>query len=272
MSAAQVDGAVATAVALGEPLYRLDEDTIRTLQPDLILAQDLCRVVCLLRRGCHRCARPSRVHVDGAVARPDDARRRDRRRDGCSRGGGRPPARSGSRRVPSTPRRRGAAARVRCRPSRVLELEWSDPPYLGGHWVPEMVEAAGGRLYWRSPVSPRPGCGGRTSGRRPPTSLSSPPVGTGWPRPWPKGAELLGRPEMADAGEVWALDGSAYFSGPGPGWWTAWRPWPGSCTRNGCHRRHRAGPGACGKAQHPGLTGSRTSWPPPAVPRSRPRR
>ena len=44
MSAGAVDGAVVAAVAAGEPLYRLDEDRIRTLRPDLILAQDLCRV------------------------------------------------------------------------------------------------------------------------------------------------------------------------------------------------------------------------------------
>ena len=43
-SAAQVDDAVVTLVASGEPLYRIDEEGIRTLQPDLILAQDLCRV------------------------------------------------------------------------------------------------------------------------------------------------------------------------------------------------------------------------------------
>src|SRR5439155_25650451 len=44
LSGAEIDALVADLVGRGEPLYRLDADAIRELQPDLILAQDLCRV------------------------------------------------------------------------------------------------------------------------------------------------------------------------------------------------------------------------------------
>ncbi|HXQ62730.1 MAG TPA: cobalamin-binding protein [Acidimicrobiales bacterium] len=215
-SAAEVDDAVTTRVALGEPLYRLDEDLIRTLRPDLILAQDLCRVCAvpsgavtdaLDRLGCRATVvsldpstlddvialvcvvgeaagvgRRGRAVADGLVARVDDVRRRTA---------------DGGRR-------------------RVLELEWSDPPYVGGHWVPKMVEAAGGTALLAAAGAPSPRVDWAAVERADPEVVVVAPCGYGLAEAVSEGAGLLERSEMARAGEVWALDGSAYFSRPGP--------------------------------------------------------
>ena len=216
LSAAQVDGAVATAVALGEPLYRLDEDTIRTLQPDLILAQDLCRVCAVAsgdvtdaldRLGCTSTVLsldPTTLDdVIGAVTAVAGAAGVPRR--------GRDLVVSLRHRVDEVRRLVSGADR-----RRVLELEWSDPPYLGGHWVPEMVEAAGGTALLAQPGESSPRVRWEEVEAAAADIVVFAPCGYGLAEAVAEGAELLGRPEMADAGEVWALDGSAYFSRPGP--------------------------------------------------------
>ena len=99
---------------------------------------------------------------------------------------------------------------------RVLALEWSDPPYQGGHWVPDMVDAAGGesllaeagersrRLEWEEVVGAAP------------EVMVFIPCGYGLDEAVAEAPTLLERPELDDVPEVWALDGSAYFSRPGP--------------------------------------------------------
>jgi iron complex transport system substrate-binding protein len=215
-SAAQVDGAVADAVASGQPLYRLDEDAIRTLQPDLILAQDLCRVcavpsgdvtAALDRLGCTSTVLsldPSTLDdVIGAVTVVAEA--------ALVPGRGRDLVASLRRRLDAVRHLVSGAAR-----RRVLELEWSDPPYLGGHWVPEMVTAAGGTVLLARPAEPSPRVRWKDVAAATPEVVVFAPCGYGLAEAVAEGAELLARRELAGAGEVWALDGSAYFSRPGP--------------------------------------------------------
>jgi iron complex transport system substrate-binding protein len=149
----QIDDAVRAVTAGETPLYRLDEARIAQIQPDLILTQDLCRVCAvpsgdveeaLGRLGC----RAEVVSLDpysldevlidiqsvgraaGVEARADllvDSLR------------ARMAAVEASVSVPSVGRL-GAVAD----PRRVLVLEWVDPPWGAGHWIPDMVERAGG--------------------------------------------------------------------------------------------------------------------------------
>jgi iron complex transport system substrate-binding protein len=215
-SAAAVDGAVTSAVASGEPLYRLDEEAIRRVQPELILAQDLCRVCAvpsgdvteaLDRLGCTSTVLsldPSTLEdVLGAVSAVADAAGVPDR--------GRDLVRNLTDRVDEV--RRLTAGRGR---RRVLELEWSDPPYLGGHWVPEMVEAAGGTVLLAAPGRPSARVTWEDVARSGAEVVVFAPCGYDLAAATAEGAELLDRAEIADAGEVWALDGSAYFSRPGP--------------------------------------------------------
>jgi iron complex transport system substrate-binding protein len=98
----------------------------------------------------------------------------------------------------------------------VIELEWSDPPYLGGHWVPEMVERAGGVALLSVAGAPSPrvtwadidGAGAEV--------LVFSPCGYGLTQAVAEAHTFLERPETAAVRAVWALDGSAYFSRPGP--------------------------------------------------------
>jgi iron complex transport system substrate-binding protein len=215
-SAAEVDGAVLVALASGEPLYRIDEDRIRALRPDLILAQDLCRVCAVAsgdvtealdRLGCRSTVLsldPSTLDdVLGAVTAVADAA-------GVSSVGVEVVA-ALHERVENVRRLVAGADR-----RRVLELEWSDPPYLGGHWVPDMVEAAGGTVLLAR--------AGLASARVTWEEVADAdadlvvfaPCGYGLAEAVAEAPALLVRPEIASAGEVWALDGSAYFSRPGP--------------------------------------------------------
>ena len=152
MSPAAIDAYVRSRLAAGEDLYTLQADALAGLAPDLILTQDLCRV----------CALPA-GHVEDAldylgcaaeVVSLDPKRLEDVLATILTVGnhtGARPQA---ERLVAALRRRLAAVAdRVagRRRPS-VAVIEWTDPPFTAGHWVPDLVTAAGGR-----PVAARPG-------------------------------------------------------------------------------------------------------------------
>lgn len=141
---AGIDAWVAAAAARGEDLYRLDADALAGLDADLVLTQDLCAVCAvdvgtvddaLSHLGCRADVLTvdphtleevlaSVVAVGAALGRPTEA-------DAVLAG--------------LRARLDAVAARVagRRRP-RVAVLEWTDPPYAPGHWVPDMVTAAGG--------------------------------------------------------------------------------------------------------------------------------
>lgn len=144
MSAAEVDQAVSAQVGSGLSLYTLDEARIAELAPDLIVTQELCPVCAV-----------STEQVDGAVRPlprcPDlvslDPRTigdvfDDIRRVGEVTGH----SEKAEALLRSLEERLEAVrARVAGRPRpRVIALEWIDPPFAGGHWVPEMIEIAGG--------------------------------------------------------------------------------------------------------------------------------
>lgn len=215
-SAAQVDAAVVSSVISGEPLYRLDQDLIRSLRPDLILAQDLCRVCAvpsgdvtdaLDRLGCEAevlSLDPSTLSdVVGAVTAVAAAAGVPERGQALTD--------ALEARVDAVRRMTTAAGR-----RGVLELEWSDPPYLGGHWVPDMVDAAGGTVLLSRSGVPSARVSWDEIGRADADVVVFAPCGYGLAEAVAEGAGLMGRPEIAAADEVWALDGSAYFSRPGP--------------------------------------------------------
>jgi iron complex transport system substrate-binding protein len=126
-------------------IYSLNTSLIRELRPDVILAQDLCRV----------CAVPSgdveeALDVIGCSADVIslDPHTINEVIDGIQRVGDALGKSSQARILADNLRNRVEAVRrvtKGLRPRRVFALEWPDPPFNGGHWVPEMVEIAGGR-------------------------------------------------------------------------------------------------------------------------------
>jgi len=152
MTPGDIDSYVRAQLAAGEDLYTLHADALALLRPDLILTQDLCRV----------CALPS-GHVEEALdylgCRADvlslDPHSLDGVLDSILAVGRRTgvPDRAGWLVGGLRARLADVAARVSGRRHpRVAIVEWVDPPFTGGHWVPDLVTAAGGE-----PVAARPG-------------------------------------------------------------------------------------------------------------------
>jgi iron complex transport system substrate-binding protein len=147
LTSSQIDEAVRDAVLEGRSLYAVDEDVLAALEPDLIITQDLCKV-CAVSSDEVRSLRVSDAEVislDPHTIGQVEATVRllaDRldvcRRGTCERGAD----------VIGEMRRTIVAAMdsVRDRQQRpVFVAEWLDPPFAAGHWVPEMVDLAGGR-------------------------------------------------------------------------------------------------------------------------------
>ena len=95
-------------------------------------------------------------------------------------------------------------------------LEWSDPPFNGGHWVPEMIERAGGEpvLANRGTDSVRV-TWGQIEGASPEVVVFM-PCGYGLEQAAGEAEGLLNRTELRSADAIYAVDANAYFSRPGP--------------------------------------------------------
>lgn len=144
LDAARIDAVVRERAAAGLPMYDLDRDALRAAAPGLVLTQDLCRV-CALPAGTVADALEvigldadvcsvDPHSLDDVMASIGEIGRRAERVDAASA------------LVRSLHERLAAVAEAvagRSAP-RVLVLEWTDPPYLAGHWVPELVRRAGG--------------------------------------------------------------------------------------------------------------------------------
>jgi iron complex transport system substrate-binding protein len=213
---AEVDRLVSSSLGDGEPIYRLDADAVRDLQPDLVLTQDLCAV----------CAVPS-GHVNDALdvmgfhaeVLSMDPRSLDEVL-ACVLDVGA---------VTGTALRAASLVELlreklqavvdavadRERP-RTFALEWSDPPFNGGHWVPGMIALAGGEPVLGRPGSPSVRVTWNEIASSAPAVVIFMPCGYDVEAAALEGKPLLGRAELATACSVFAVDASSYFSRPGP--------------------------------------------------------
>lgn len=216
LTPAEIDAEVKARVSAGEDLYKLDEGALRELNPDVVVTQDLCAVCAvdvanvsdaLDHLGC----RAQVVTVDpmsleavlsSILVLGDVSTRVNRALDLVAR---------------LRDRLEVVRLAVEDRPRpRLAVLEWTDPPFSSGHWVPDMVEAAGatsvlgsrgersrqidwGQLHHAEPdivvVAP---CGYRLDGAA------------------ELGRTLLAEAKLPTGAEVWAVDADAAFVRPGP--------------------------------------------------------
>lgn len=144
LAASEIDGRVREVTARGESLYRLDEELLAELEPDLIVTQALCAVCAVSFDDVRAIA--SRMPGHPAVLSLDPLTLEEVIADleplaEAAGEPGRGARLGGELRGRVTAVAEAVAGRPR---PRVLALEWLDPPYVGGHWVPEMVELAGG--------------------------------------------------------------------------------------------------------------------------------
>jgi iron complex transport system substrate-binding protein len=134
-----IDEAVRAAVAAGEPLYAVDAGLLEELRPDVIVTQDLCRVCAVSSDDvCEVGARVVSLDPHTLEGIAEGVR-------GLGRELGVPDAAdrlAGAMVARIEAVRRRVAGRP---PRRVFFAEWHDPPFAAGHWVPQQVEAAGGR-------------------------------------------------------------------------------------------------------------------------------
>ncbi len=147
----EIDDEVRRRQAAGEDLYHLDEGALAQLRPDLVLTQDLC-AVCAVAVGSVDAAL-RHLGTSAAVVTLDPMTLTEVLDSVRTVGAALDRLPAAERLVQALTARLAAVAdRVAGRPRpRVLVLEWTDPPYTAGHWVPDLVVAAGGEPLLAAP-------------------------------------------------------------------------------------------------------------------------
>jgi iron complex transport system substrate-binding protein len=144
LDAGQIDTAVKATVGEGKALYELDEERLASLEPDLIVTQAVCDVCAVSYEEVIEVA--ARLPNRPRVAQQDPSTLGEMLEDVIRLG-------EATGMVAEAHDLRGElegrlatvrAALAGAGLPRVIALEWLDPPYVGGHWVPEMIDLAGG--------------------------------------------------------------------------------------------------------------------------------
>ncbi len=216
-SSGAIDEQIRAAIAAGQPAIVLDAGILATLRPDLILTQSLCQVCAVADGSVFQLAELltpapavlaltgrtlAGVHADMiAIARTLDLEH------------------AGEELVAELAARFAAlrARAARHERPRVLCVEWLEPPFVAGHWVPELVDAAGG-----VDVAAAAGSHSRVVtwdelDRTPADVVIVMLCGFDLRRARVEVAMCEGLHRFADRGlPIWLLDGNAYTSRPGP--------------------------------------------------------
>jgi iron complex transport system substrate-binding protein len=151
LTSGEIDAAVRLAIADGTPLYAIDAAVLDELRPDMIVTQDLC-AVCAVSSGDVATLCPTNARIVSLdprtleeIAESVEALGRELGVD--ERG----QAVAGEFRAAIEAVRRQTEGLPR---KRVFVAEWLDPPFAAGHWVPEMIAAAGGEEVLGRPGQP----------------------------------------------------------------------------------------------------------------------
>jgi iron complex transport system substrate-binding protein len=213
LPSARLDDEVRAVYGAGEPLYLLDEERLAALAPDVVVTQAACEVcavsyeqVAVVTRRAAPAARvvcllPSRLgdvlEDVGEVAAACGVSAR------------------GDALIATLRRRLEAAPPARRVLPRVAVVEWLEPPMLAGHWVPEAVEAAGGRPLGPAAGQPSPYATWEAVRALRPDALVVAPCGFDLARTR-REAEPLAPTLRWLAPRVLLMDGNAYLNRPGP--------------------------------------------------------
>ncbi len=216
LNAAEIDAAVKERTLAGESIYELDADALNELAPDLIVTQALCSVCAVSYDDVRALAeeldsQPMVVSLDPHTV-------------GEVLGDARTLAQATDRKDAAVELISEASARIdrirvatrNVRRPRVVALEWLDPPFVAGHWTPQLIAYAGGDDVLGFP--------GENSEERTWEELAAVSPDIVIVMPCGYDAEIahreaeMHRDELValGAGEVVAVDAAAYFSRPGP--------------------------------------------------------
>ena len=227
-SSREISDRVAASIHGGSSIYALDLEALAAANADLILTQELCTVCAVSYRDVAQAVRRmdadstvisleptsiegvlNTISTVGAMAEAEDEavgliellRERLARIENLVL----------ERRLAGVPSRR------------VVSLEWLDPPFAAGHWVPEQVRRAGGWDLLGSEGQPAAETTwDRVRDVEPeqlllmPCGFDAPRTAAEWRRASGGRPEWVAQLDAVQEGEVYALDGSAYFSRPGP--------------------------------------------------------
>jgi iron complex transport system substrate-binding protein len=218
-SSKAIDAAVREVVRGALSIYTVDETKLAALAPDLIVTQDLCEVCAVslddvrraVARLAHRAAvdivslRPTRLeHVWGDVETVATALGRADK--------GVELRRELEARVAAVAAR---AARAPSRP-RVVSIEWLDPVMLGGTWMPELIELAGGVPVGARAGEPAPTLSPNELAGLEPEVVVVKPCGFTTERTMQERSLVESIAASAPAARVYVSDGNAFFNRPGP--------------------------------------------------------
>lgn len=216
LSASEIDEAVRNHTLQGDSIYELNEDLLRDLEPDLIVTQALCSVCAVSHDDVQKIAStmdrvPEVVALDphtlgealgdirtiaGHTDRKDEgvdlveelAGRIDRVRL-AGRGGERP---------------------------RVLAVEWLDPLFIGGHWVPQLIEYAGGEDVLGFAGEPSEVVDWEVAAATKPDLVLVMPCGRTADQARDEALDHHDKLAALGADRIIAVEANAYFSRPGP--------------------------------------------------------
>jgi iron complex transport system substrate-binding protein len=222
MTLSEIDSAVAQRIGNGQSLYEVNERLLKEIAPTHILTQELCQVCAPSGNEITRAldALPVKPQILWFSPHGIEEIFGNVRELGASIG---LTARAEAWIADARARLQKVAekAKTASRRPRVFCLEWIDPYYCCGHWVPEMVETAGGHDAL--------GRRGKDSVRIPwmdierwsPEIVIVPPCGFNTEKAVHQAEQLLKQPGWSDLpaarnDRVYAVDANAYFARPGP--------------------------------------------------------
>ena len=222
MSQAEIDVAVTQRLRNGQNLYRVDEMLMQDIAPDLILTQDLCQVCAPSGNEISELLKSLRTKPQILWLTPKSLEQIfDNLRDLGAATGRSEIAEALIAEGRARLAKIDAATRALVSRPRVFCMEWMDPVYCCGHWVPEMVRIAGGfdklgregadsvRIQWNDVLQWKP------------EVLIVMPCGFGLEKAVDEARLLTGYPGWEDLpavrnGRVYAVDANSYFARPGP--------------------------------------------------------
>ena len=224
MTGRDIDNKIAELMHSGKDIYIVDENILKRVSPDLIVAQGLCEVCSPFTKEINRAVsllgdrRPDVLVLDPhdlddiLVSIMDVAEKIDKVREG------RKLVAALQKRIDIV--RNNNNMKIKRRP-KVLCVEWIDPFFTAGHWVPQMVEYAGGINGLSSAGEPSRRMGIDEAVQLDPDTIVLMPCGFGIEQTL-KELPTLARNEKWKSlqavknGNVYAVNANAYFSKPGP--------------------------------------------------------